>query len=283
MTLDVSIEFVSTSGLAGVGDTNGDGYADVAVSNYGNGRARLYFGGPGGLSAELSTPLNDLDGTLRSFGRSVVGAGDVNGDGFADILAITGSAEACVYLGSAMAPGGSSVVLNGPSGDNGEFRSAAGVDDMNGDGYADVIVGEDGFSHAYIYFGRPQGPAATASVDLLSPDGEASLFGFGISGVGDSNGDGLADAVVGTDQTGRIYVYLGSDATIGPLPSVTPVSPNGGTAGFGFPVKGAGDVNGDGFEDLLVGDDSGNALPFLYRGSSSGLPASVSTTLPTPP
>jgi hypothetical protein len=281
-TLDVSTEIVSPTTLAGVGDTNGDGYADIVVSDSGNGHARLYFGGPSGLSSMLSTQLNALDGTARSFGRSVVGAGDVNGDGFADILATNGgaAAEAYLYLGSATAPGGSSITLQGPTTSNIEFgRSASGVDDMNGDGYADVIIGEDFQNHAYIYFGGAAGPAPAASVDLLSPDSGTALFGFGVSGLGDTNGDGFADAVVGTDQTGRVYVYLGAANGIGPAPSVTPTRPSDNPY-FGFPVSGVGDVDGDGFEDLLV---AGDGKSFLFRGSALGVSASVDTTLTTPP
>jgi hypothetical protein len=279
-TLDVSAEMASASTLAGVGDTNGDGYGDVVVSDFGSGHARLYFGGPSGLSSGLSTPLNALDGTARSCGRSVVGAGDVNGDGFADILATNGgaAAEAYVYLGSATAPGGSSITLHGPTTPSEFGRSASGVDDMNGDGYADVIIGEDAENHAYIYFGGAAGPAPAASVDLLSPDSGTALFGFGVSGLGDTNGDGFADAVVGTDQTGRVYVYLGAANGIGPAPSVTPTRPSDNPY-FGFPVTGVGDVDGDGFEDLLV---AGNGKSFLFRGSAHGVSASVDTTLTTP-
>lgn len=280
-TLEVSTEMVSPSTLAGVGDTNGDGYADVVVSDFAGGHARLYFGGPSGLSSGLSTPLNALDGTARSFGRSVLGAGDVNGDGFADILATNGgaAAEAYIYLGSATAPGGSSITLQGPTTPGTEFgRSASGVDDMNGDGYADVLIGEDFQNHAYIYFGGASGPAPAASVDLLSPDSGTALFGFGVSGLGDTNGDGFADAVVGTDQTGRVYVYLGGENGIGPAPSVTPTRPSDNPY-FGFPVTGVGDIDGDGFEDLLV---SGDGKSFLFRGSAQGVSVSVDTTLTTP-
>src|SRR5262249_2508185 len=97
--------------LAGAGDVNGDGYADVIVASYRHagftGKAYLYLGAPGGLSTNASWTATG-ETTDDSFGSSVATAGDVDGDGYADV--IVGAAEKNGFMGKAY------VYLGGPGG-----------------------------------------------------------------------------------------------------------------------------------------------------------------------
>ena len=144
------------------------------------------------------------------------------------------------------------------------FGSSVGTaGDVNGDGYADVIVGANGndagglnAGRAYVYYG---GPAADAVADLtLTGAAAGDFFGYSISGAGDVNGDGYADVIVGAyandaggADAGRAYVYFG-----GPSADATAdLTLTGAAAGdnFGISVGTAGDVNGDGYADVIVG------------------------------
>ncbi|WP_262905867.1 beta strand repeat-containing protein [Hymenobacter terricola] len=216
--------------VAGAGDVNGDGYADVLVgansTNFFRGRAYLYLGsstGLGALAATLSDPANTSD---AQFGVSVAGAGDVNGDGYADVLVGANSTNffrgrAYLYLGSSTGLGALAATLSDPANtSDAQFGvSVAGAGDVNGDGYADVLIGaygslgqNNGLGKAYCYLGSSAGlgPAIVLS-DPTAATG--TYFGSG-AGVGDVNGDGYADILVGAYGTsyyrGTAYLYLGN-------------------------------------------------------------------------
>jgi hypothetical protein len=277
--------------VAGAGDVNGDGYADLIVGASGSnstGRAYVYYGGPG---ADAIPDLT-LNGAAASdnFGFSVAGAGDVNGDGFADVIvganrndaAATDAGRAYVFFGGYAPDATADLILTGAAATDFFGYSVAGAGDVNGDGYADVIVGAfhndaagSDAGRAYVYYG---GRTPNAVADLLLTGAAAGdNFGYSVAGAGDFNGDGFADVIVGAylndalgTNTGRAYIYyggLGADAT----PDLVL---NGATAGdgFGFSVAGVGDANGDGFADVAVsgllsdanGTDAGRA--YLYYG-----------------
>jgi hypothetical protein len=294
------------SSVASAGDVNGDGYADVIVGAYVNddaagsaGEAYVYYGSASGLSA---TPDWSDQGEAANdyFGSSVASAGDVNGDGYADVVvgaygnddAANQAGEAYVYYGSA---GGLSTTPDWS--DQGEAASdlfgssVASAGDVNGDGYADVIVGAyanddagSGAGEAYVYHGSASGLSATSD---WSDQGEASgdYFGRSVASAGDVNGDGYADVIVGAyynddagSNAGEAYVYHGSASGL----SATPDWSDQGEAAteyFGRGVASAGDVNGDGYADVIVGaygnDDAGSGAgeAYVYHGSSSGLSA----------
>ncbi len=289
--------------LGPAGDVNGDGFADVVVGaptvDQGAadaGAAFVYVGSSAGLAAAPAWSGSSQQ-FGAAFGTSVATAGDVDGDGFADVVVgapffdpgtLPGGA-AFVYFGSAgvefTAP---PVRLDGQVGSwHGYSVSTAG--DVDGDGYADVIVGaprhsdgEFGEGGAFVYLGAPDHPLQTAPWSDTGDQVDAE-FGHAVATAGDVNGDGRADVVVGArffdagvGDEGAAYVYLGSPAGPSLVWSVM-----GSVAGaqLGNVVSTAGDVDGDGCADVIVGarfyhaGQAGEGAAFVYRGTSGGVSA----------
>lgn len=286
--------------VAFAGDVNADGFDDVLIGVRGadgsfqnEGRAELYLGNAGGLAA---TPVWSVTGGQDDpgFGQAVAGVGDVNADGYDDI-----AVGAFFYDAGEIDEGAAFVYFGGPAGPalapswTGQSNQAdahfgwsvAGAGDVNGDGYADLLVGARDYSgslsnegRSYLYLGSPSGlqlaPSWTASGGELN-----ASFGWSVGTAGDLNGDGLADVIVGAPKrdgpaadAGAAHVYFGSKTTsVEPSPSWTRTGAAAG-AQFGYAVGAAGDVGGDGFGDVLVGaafEESGQVdegLVFLYGG-----------------
>ncbi len=293
------------------GDVNGDGYADLIVGarradniEENEGRAYVYHGSSTGLAA---TPAWTVESNQANayFAHSVSTAGDVNGDGYADVVVgayahdngQTDEGRAYAYHGSA---GGLAATAGwtSESGQAGaEFGfSASTAGDINGDGYADVIVGADRFDNghtdegaAFVYHGSAAG-LSTAAAWTAESDQADARFGGAVATAGDVNGDGYADVVVGaplfdngeTDE-GQVYVYRGSAAGLSAAPAWT-AEGDQARAGFGVSVSTAGDVDGDGYADVVVGApdfDNGQAdegRAYVYRGSAGGLGATPAWT-----
>jgi hypothetical protein len=289
------------------GDVNGDGYSDLIIGAflYDNamanaGRVLVYHGSAAGLGDTPAwTAQGDQAGAF--FGRAVGTAGDVNGDGYSDVIVgapfydngEVDEGRVYVYHGS---PAGLSnspawiVEGNQISAEFGFKVETAG--DVNGDGFSDVIVSAHYFDNgqvdegqATVYYGSPTGlsviPDWTAEGDQAGAE-----FGRAVRSAGDVNADGYGDIAVGSPvydngqrDEGRVFVYHGS---AGGLSTSADWIKEGDqvNAGFGWSVDSAGDVNGDGYGDLIIGapfyvngqEQEGGA--FVYHGSAAGLSAS---------
>jgi hypothetical protein len=260
-----------TVSVVGVGDVNGDGYADVLTTGGTiNPEVYLLLGAPTGLS---TTPITLASPGSGATGASVASACDVNGDGYGDFLVSFWADGTYLYLGGPAGPQSPVKLSNGAAGCAG---------DVNGDGFADL------FSGAGVAFGGPSGLTTTTVSLVASIDGGATALGCcaGLTAAGDVDGDGYGDVLgaapyAGPAATGRAYVFRG-----GPNgPSAAPIEIDGDEGGgsFGSPVYGAGDVNLDGYADILVGNGSSNGVaPTMPQGTVS-LFAGGKTGFSTPP
>jgi hypothetical protein len=279
--------------VADAGDINGDGFDDVLISAPGTdaaatGRTCIVYGSPYGIheawfSEKMTIP----------FGRTVAGAGDINGDGYADIIIgnpnYTNSGnggEARIYYGSSVGLNTINyVTLTEPS--NGSLFGAAvsSATDLNGDHYADIVIGAPKYKvnnevrgAAFVYYGAPTGLITTPKI-LPGKSINASM-GAAVVGLGDTNGDGFDDLIVGAPTTntpaveaGAAWVYYGS--ANGVDNSTTFLKTDYGYTHFGTSVAAAGDVNGDGFSDAVVGipgwEISKSGAIAVYLGQPAGL------------
>jgi hypothetical protein len=153
--------------------------------------------------------------------------------------------------------------------------------DINGDGYADAIVGADMANTAYVYLGSAMG-LRTPTTTLRHPTG-STCFGFSVASAGDVNGDGLADAIADAQpDPGHVSVFAGGTGGIATAPMpVLAAPPTGGSAGYGRALAGAGDINRDGYDDILVSAQFSGVV-YVYLGTSSGLGTTPDGTLLAP-
>jgi len=291
------------------GDWNGDGWIDIAAGAYledgtalNAGAAYTSFGGPDGLAP---APGWSAGGSQRGewFGFAVADAGDIDGDGYADLAVCaphySGSArdEGAVFFfnGSVDGPGDDALwMVEGNQSGSGFGYDVARAGDVNGDGYSDVIVGafrysngEDEEGIARVFYGSRHGPFDEFSW-TAECDQPVSWFGYSVSGAGDVNADGYGDVVIGAPHydwgdegdEGAAFVYLGSDTGLAAQPAVVV---SAGVAGslFGLDVAAAGDVNNDGRADIVVGT-SGDRILLADAGVAFVYPGGGAAVLETP-
>ncbi|MCX7830337.1 MAG: FG-GAP-like repeat-containing protein, partial [Acidobacteria bacterium] len=284
------------------GDVNGDNFSDVIVSqntNLNEGAVKLYYGSATGLSLTpnwIGTP-NQINSW---YGCSISTAGDINGDGYSDIIVgaerYDGSltydeGAAFVYFGS---PSGLPATPNWIA-TSGQGNSYFGCDvstagDVNGDGYSDIVVGAKYWDNpsytdegqVFVYYGSSSGLSTTPNW-TGKPNFAYSQYGCSVSTAGDVNGDGYSDVIVGAKwhtvsnyREGTVFVYYGSPTGLSTVNWTK--SSNKEWANFGNSVSTAGDVNGDGYSDVLVGainysnGETNEGAAYLFLGSQSGLP-----------
>ena len=326
----------SGSSVAIVGDLNGDGYEDMLVGAYKNstggehaGKVYLFFGQEEGWSIGTSLALANASFHGTSdwdyVGAAVTGVGDVNADGYDDILIGSpnndepgGNPDICcdgagvTYLVLGRASGWAADVpityadasFWGEAAGDYSGAMVANAGDINGDGFDDLLItaygndeAEIGAGQAYLIYGRESG----WMIGMLLFDADASFLGehggdevHYAASAGDVNGDGFDDFLIGAPGNteggygvahGQVYLLLGaafgwtSSTSLADSSAsfISELACGGGDLCTGAgPVSGAGDVNGDGFDDIIVGGPGNNdngidaGKAYLVLGRNSG-------------
>ncbi len=243
--------------VEGAGDVNGDGYGDVVASALplsAPGYVHVFFGGPDAddtpdLTFTGSDPNED-------FGASVDGAGDVNGDGYDDVVVgapeyASGDGRAYIFFGGTDGDVVADVIVNGSGFSLGDVVGGAG--DVNGDGYDDVLVAMPDYTDGVYFRGRVQlvlGGSTPDGIPDLTFTGDPGVhehLGSSLAG-GDVNFDGRVDVVIGAEAVNEVKVFFGG-AALDSFQDRTLVGPL--TSAFGWRVEVA-DVDGDGLQDVVV-------------------------------
>lgn len=283
-------------------DFNGDGYSDAAIASLDfrdtldeEGAVFVFGGSDSGLrlsADQLSSPSPRENG---QFGSTVAVAGDVNADGFSDLVVGNIADDLVVVFNGSEDGLSNSDVVTITGDEDADFGfDVAGAGDVNGDGFADIVVGAQSSGgpagQSFVYAGSSDS-VITAPLSVLENPGNGQL-GHDVAGVGDVNGDGFADVLVGAYlnvPSGQAFIYNGSDDGPDSVPSVVldnPLSVAGGR--FGIAVSAAGDINGDGFWDVMVSDYlwsdplDEEGVAFLFLGNSSGLIAECFQVISSP-
>jgi len=269
-------------GMSSAGDVNGDGFGDVLIAEnnapdlqLGEGRVMLFPGSPHGLG---SSPVWSVRGGQAGawMGRFMQRLGDVNGDGFDDVVVGAQAwddankndcGRAFVYLGSANGPAASPVLIVDGAGTNSSLgNTVGGAGDVNHDGYDDVLINEPRYSddrypergRILLFLGGAKGPSPAPDWQMVGPISYAH-YGSSFDALGDIDGDGFDDMVVSAVQysegkrtnIGMIEVFRGCRKGLESKPLWRAI---GGAPAchFGLIVT-AGDVNGDGAADIVAG------------------------------
>jgi hypothetical protein len=307
------------SNVAYAGDVNDDGYDDIMIgmvnyypnedqcpSCYDEGAEFVYYGSPDGPSTTPNwmAPGNDEWGFIGTYTDS---AGEVNGDGYDDIIIGTGYnsqhevGHAYVWYGGPDGlgdPGLGGASTNAdwiamhpnPKGINGDWfgHFVSGIGDVNGNTFDDVMVSaccsflqeqSQYPGKVYVYYGSSIGLSQSADWTVTGDTG-SSIFGIGGDGVSDLNGNGYDDLAVGAPCTfcsqpdgGHVSVWYGSASGVSPpgTPSNADWSAKGvSNSQLGVVTRPAGDIDHDGFADLLV-----TAATYDVATPSGTLPSSL--------
>ncbi len=279
--------------VAGVGDQTGDGVPDLLVGAPAHNESRWADSGvvylvSGDVSGDQALAdvgvLLSGDCSNCNAGRTLDGGGDMDGDGAADLVIgayyANNTGAAYVYttppaVDSTLALS-ADYVLSGVGNYSLTAYSLAMVPDTDGDGLDDVLIGALGDNTAGIYAGAAYLVSGASLTDLSLADADATFYGesasdyagSAVAGLGDYDGDGLGDLVIGASaehtagtQAGAAYVVLGGASGAAGLGSAAALKVTGEAAydNAGVAVGQGGDVTGDGLADALVGASANDA------------------------
>jgi hypothetical protein len=297
--------------VSAAGDTNADSFADILIGapyhdggNSDEGAAFLYFGSATGPDTANWSDQGAADEAY--FGIALAGVGDVNADGFDDIvigasgvtLGEQDEGAVILYFGSATGPSPTPLWYGQLDNPQAAFGAAISAGDFSNDGIPDIVVGGLYADNSL----RDEGSVLIFAGKSAAPQEATSGFGIGVASAyfgvsvthANVNGDGFQDLIVGaslfadgTTGEGAAFLYLGSATGLSAVADWT-YEGEQENAYFGVKVVGAGDVNGDGKEDVLIGasgydtptTDAGRA--FLFLGTDTGLAATPARTIDGP-
>jgi hypothetical protein len=250
--------------VAGAGDLDGDGFDEVIL------------GCPDAATAYVISPINGnvrfySDAPDTRLGWAVANAGDADGDGVIDILMTSNPyPEPTSPLGyGKIISGATNLLISTWPGTHDVYYgfSAAGIGDFNGDGYDDVAIGSPGDATLDESYGRVEVHCGRTGAPLRIYDGLGPLHAYGetVASIGDMNGDGLSDLLVGApgddDQRGVVYGYFGQTNTLGVLDPQ-----NFTTAGPSPAFVLAADLNGDDVTDFVTTSAAANRFSLVLSG-----------------
>jgi len=272
------------SSMANAGDFNGDGHEDLIIcvpslrpNESVPPHAQIYFGGP---EAD-SIPDVVLEGVILT----AASAGDMNGDGYGDIVVPhpsgPGEPQASVYFGGRVADGIPDLLLRDDPGDWLGFLGSAAAADFNGDGFDDILLAAPGWwepyqyrtvGRAYLFLGgqSPDGNSDAIFESQISNRYPGDYFARQVAPAGDLNGDGFGDFLVTEDRIyappylGSTIIYLGG-AEADTFPDASLPTLVHGSSPQGPFVTTAGDLNADGTQDIAV-----QGVVFTSNGYGSG-------------
>lgn len=285
-----TLDYLGGSVMSG-GDLNGDGLSEILISsslsdrNERVGCVNVFAGSEIG-GGRVAQPTSKICGSGESLMLKVRGVGDLNGDGFGDVvissslLAVDGQMRKCA---AAAYFGGVGTGLDATS--DGVFAGEPNdictltiekAGDVNADGYSDVIgVATESGRSVRLFLG---GKTVDSKVDMVFNAQPPNGTIFRAVAAGDMNGDGVDDVVFTAREEfdNKLYVHLGKEGAAGlPLSSSPALQLSGATgSGFAYSLAGAGDLNGDGYDDLILGnpidnDSTGRADFFYGNGGGS--------------
>jgi VCBS repeat-containing protein len=328
----------SGSSVSSAGDINGDGFDDLIIGARNVESSYVVFGRSSGFGAGFNlSSLNGSEGFVinridsgAGSDSSVSNAGDINGDGFDDLIIgaryadpngqnLAGSSY--VVFGNSSGfdtqfnlsslNGSNGFVINGINPFDNSGRSVSNAGDINGDGFDDLIIGasnadpngQNGAGESYVVFGNSSGFDTQFNLSSLNGSNgfvingisEGDISGSSVSNALDINGDGFDDLIIGAYRAdpngqryaGESYVVFGRSSGFGAGFNLSSLD---GSEGFvingidsddysGRSVSSAGDINGDGFDDLIIGaflaDPNGQnnaGSSYVVFGFASGTP-----------